>query len=148
MAITPSKECSRTWSRIGTPSSQKTKSPRWLRFMTLCRMNILVVFLIGALMGGLNGVGIFFEPREPYKIEILLAATLKGVLISLLTGFSLGPSSSWLRGAGFGMLYGFAFGLVIFLAKGAFKSKDAPYVVPMSIVTGLITGVLLAKLAF
>ena len=107
---------------------------------TLCCMNILIVLLVGAFMGGLNGVGIFFDPREPYKIEILLAATLKGVLISLLTGFSLSPGSSWLRGAGFGMLYGFAFGLVIFLAKGAFKSKDAPYVVPMSIVTGLITG--------
>ena len=52
-------------------------------------MNILIALLIGALMGGPNGVGIFFEPREPYKIEILLAATLKGVLISLLTGFSL-----------------------------------------------------------
>jgi hypothetical protein len=113
-----------------------------------CRMNILIALLIGAFMGGLNGVGIFFEPSEPYKIEILLAATLKGVLISLLTGFSLGPGDSWLRGAGFGMLYGFAFGLVIFLAKGAFKSKDAPYVVPMSIVTGLITGVLLANFAF
>ena len=115
---------------------------------TLCRMNILIVLLVGAFMGGINGVGIFFEPREPYKIEILLAATVKGVLISLLTGFSLSPGSSWLRGAGFGMLYGFAFGLVIFLAKGAFKSKDAPYVVPMSIVTGLITGVLLANFAF
>jgi hypothetical protein len=69
-------------------------------------------------------------------------------LISLLTAFSLGPSSSWLRGAGFGMLYGFGYGLVIFLAKGAFKSKDAPYGVPMSIITGLITGVLLTNLAF
>jgi len=65
-----------------------------------CRMNILIALLIGAFIGGLNGVGIFFEPREPYKIEILLAATLKGVLISLLSGFSLGPGSSWLRGAG------------------------------------------------
>ena len=111
-------------------------------------MNILVVLFIGALMGFFNGVGIFFEPREPYKVEILLAATLKGILIGLLTAFSLGPSSSWLRGAGFGMLYGFAFGLVIFLAKGAFKSKDAPYVVPMSVITGLITGVLLANFAF
>jgi len=111
-------------------------------------MNISAVLIIGAIMGGVNGVGIFFEPREPYKIEILLAATLKGILISLLTAFSLGAGRSWLRGAGFGMLYGFAFGLVIFLAKGAFKSKDAPYVVPMSIVTGLITGVLLANLAF
>src|ERR1700751_2197058 len=99
-------------------------------------------------MGALNGVGIFFEPREPYKIEILLAAILKGVLISLLTGFSLGLGSSWLRGAGFGMLYGFSFGLVICLTKGAFKSKDAPYVVPMSVVTGLITGVLLVNFAF
>src|ERR1700746_2924324 len=110
-------------------------------------MNISIVILTGAIMGVLNGVGIFFEPREPYKVEILLAATLKGVLISLLTGFSLAPGSAWLRGAGFGMLYGFAFGLVIFLAKGAFKSKDAPYVVPMSIVIGLITGRLLAHFA-
>ena len=99
-------------------------------------------------MGGLNGVGIFFEPREPYKVEILLAAILKGILISLLTAFLLGVGSSWLRGAGFGMLYGFAFALVIFLAKGAFKSKDAPYVVPMGIITGLLTGVLLANFAF
>src|ERR1700731_3100708 len=111
-------------------------------------MNILVVLFIGAFMGFFDGVGIFFEPREPYKVEILLAATLKGIVISFVAAFSLGPGCSWLRGAGFGMLYGFAFGLVIFLAKGAFKSKDAPYVVPMSVITGLITGVLLANFAF
>jgi hypothetical protein len=37
-------------------------------------MNIVIVVLIGALMGALGGVGIFFEPREPYQVEILLAA--------------------------------------------------------------------------
>src|ERR1700738_3185744 len=111
-------------------------------------MNLTLVILIGAVMGALNGVGIFFEPREPYKVEILLAATLKGILSSLLTALSLGGRSPWWHGAGYGALYGFAFGLVIFLAKGAFKSKDAPYVVPTSIVTGLITGVLLANFAF
>ena len=107
-----------------------------------------IVVLIGAVMGALGGVGIFFEPREPYKIEILLTATLKGILISLLTALSLGGRSPWWHGAGYGMLYGFSFGLVIFLAKGAFKSKDAPYVVPSSTIIGLITGVLLAKFAF
>jgi hypothetical protein len=111
-------------------------------------MNIIIVVLIGAAMGALNGVGIFFEPREPYKVEILLAATLKGILISLLIAFSLGGPSPWWHGAGYGALYGFAFGLVVFLAKGAFKSKDTPYVVPTSIVTGLITGVLLGYFAF
>jgi hypothetical protein len=111
-------------------------------------MNMIIVVLIGAVMGALDGVGIFFEPREPYKIEILLAATLKGVLVSLLTALSLGGRSPWWHGAGYGLLYGFSFALVIFLAKGAFKSKDAPYVVPSGIVLGLITGVLIAKFAF
>jgi hypothetical protein len=111
-------------------------------------MNIIIVVLIGAVMGALDGVGIFFEPSEPYKIEILLAATLKGVLVSLLTALSLGGRSPWWHGAGYGLLYGFSFALVIFLAKGAFKSKDAPYVVPSGIVLGLITGVLIAKFAF
>ena len=111
-------------------------------------MNVIIVVLIGAIMGALDGVGIFFEPREPYKIEILLAATLKGILVSLLTALSLGGRSPWWHGAGYGLLYGFSFALVIFLAKGAFKSKDAPYVVPSGIVLGLITGVLIAKFAF
>jgi uncharacterized membrane protein len=111
-------------------------------------MNIIIVVLIGAIMGALDGVGIFFEPREPYKVEILLAATLKGVLVSLLTALSLGGRSPWWHGAGYGLLYGFSFALVIFLAKGAFKSKDAPYVVPSGLILGLITGLLITKFAF
>ena len=110
-------------------------------------MNVTVILAIGAVMGALGGAGIFFEPREPYNIEILAASILKGVLISLLTALSLGRSAPWWHGAGYGMLYGFSFGLVIFLAKGAFKSKDAPYVVPSSIVVGLIIGVLLNHFA-
>ena len=39
-----------------------------------------------------------------------------------------------------GALYGLAFGLVIYLAKGGPKSGDAPYVVPSGIITGGLTG--------
>jgi hypothetical protein len=111
-------------------------------------MNLPVVLLIGAILGALSGVGVFFEPREAYKIEIMLAATLKGALISLLTALSLGNTAPWSRGACFGAMYGFAFGVVIFLAKGGFKSKDAPYVVPSSVIVGLIGGVLVARIGF
>jgi hypothetical protein len=104
-------------------------------------MNIGLVILIGGVAGFLDGVGIFFQPREPYKIEILCAAILKGILVSVMTALSLTKLSTWLAAAGLGLLYGFAFALVIFLAKGAFKSKDAPYVVPSGIVLGLLTGV-------
>jgi len=110
-------------------------------------MNLGLVILIGAIAGALDGVGIFFEPREPYKIEILFAAILKGILVSVTTALSLTSQSSWLHAAGFGLLYGFLFALVIFLAKGAFKSKDAPYVVPSGVVLGVLTGLAVWKFA-
>jgi len=110
-------------------------------------MNIALVILIGVIAGGLDGVGIFFEPREPYKIEILFAAILKGILVSVTTALSLTKQSTWWQAAGFGLLYGFLFALVIFLAKGAFKSKDAPYVVPSGVVLGLLTGIAVWKFA-
>jgi drug/metabolite transporter (DMT)-like permease len=58
-------------------------------------MNFLTVVVIGVVLGVLDGVGIFFEPKEPYKWQILFAATLKGVLVALLTGFSLAATTRW-----------------------------------------------------
>ena len=72
---------------------------------------------------------------------------LKGILVSVTTALSLTKQSTWLRAAGFGLLYGFLFALVIFLAKGAFKSKDALYVVPSGIVLGFLTGIAVWKFA-
>jgi hypothetical protein len=103
-------------------------------------MNFLIVVLIGAVLGALDGVGIFFEPKEPYKWQILGAATLKGVLVSLLTGFSLSTTTRWWSAMVIGALYGLAFGLVIYLAKGGPKSGDAPYVIPSGIITGGLIG--------
>lgn len=48
-------------------------------------MNLLAAVVIGAVLSALDGMGIFFEPKEPYKWQILFAATLKGVLVALLT---------------------------------------------------------------
>ena len=103
-------------------------------------MSLPIVMLIGAVLGALDGVGIFFEPREPYKWQILCAATLKGVLVALLTGFSTTAIMRWWLAMAIGALYGLAFGLVIYLAKGGPKSGDAPYVVPSGIITGALTG--------
>src|SRR5262245_61629989 len=106
-------------------------------------MSLPIVILIGAVLGALSGAGIFFEPREPYKWQIVCAATLKGVLIALLTGFSITGSTRWWLAMAIGALYGFAFGLVVYLAKGGPKSGDAPYVLPSSIVTGGLSGLLI-----
>ena len=109
-------------------------------------VNFLVVVVIGAVLGVLDGVGIFFEPKEPYKWQILSAATLKGVLVALLTGFSLSATSRWWSAMITGGLYGLALALVIYLAKGGPKSGDAPYVVPSGIITGGLTGLFIVIL--
>ena len=111
-------------------------------------MRTPVVLLIGAIIGALDGVGIFFAPGEPYKVEIFFAAILKGILVSLIIGLSLARRRSWLRGAGFGLLYGCGIALVVFLAKGGFRSMGAPYVVPSGIVMGALTGILVSRFGF
>jgi len=111
-------------------------------------VNFLVVVVIGVVLGVLDGVGIFFEPKEPYKWQILFAATLKGVLVALLTGFSLAATTRWWSAMALGALYGCAFGLVIYLAKGGPKSGDAPYVIPGGIITGGLIGLFIVIWAF
>ncbi len=108
-------------------------------------MRMLNVVIIGAMFGFLDGVGIFFEPREPYKWQILGAAILKGVLVAMLTGFSLAVAMRWWMAAGVGALYGLAFSLVIYLAKGGPQSGDAPYVIPSGVITGAIIGITILR---
>ena len=110
-------------------------------------MNFLVVVIIGAVVGALDGVGILFEPKEPYKWQILFAATFKGVLVALLTGFSLAVTARWWSAMTVGAIYGLAFSLVIYLAKGGPKSGDAPYVIPSGIVTGGLAGLFIVLFA-
>ncbi len=111
-------------------------------------MDLTSVLLLGAVVGVGGGAGIFWAKEEPYKVQILLASTLRGVLVSLLTAYALTPSASWVRGAGLGAVFGLATGTMVFLAKGGFRSKDAPYILPSSLVTGAITGALLVLLVF
>ena len=125
----------------------KVEKQVWLVYPRNTWMSLPIVILIGALLGGLSGASIFFEPKEPYKWQILCAATLKGVLIALLTGFSIAATTRWWSAMIIGALYGFAFGLVIYLAKGGPKSGDAPYVIPSGIITGALTGLFIVMWA-
>ncbi len=101
---------------------------------------MLKVVGVGATLGFVGAVGIYFAPEEPYPGYITLAGTLSGVTIALLIttvvtrDSSLGPCLGW--GAAMGLLAS----ATIFLAKGAWTSWDAPFVMPTGVVTGLILG--------
>jgi hypothetical protein len=61
---------------------------------------------------------------------------------------NLNVGSSWFAGSGLGLMYGFLSGLVVFLAKGGFESKDAPYVVLGASISGGLAGLIIVTFAF
>jgi hypothetical protein len=112
-------------------------------------MNLLTTLIIGAAVHALLGASVFFAKEEPYKVQIFVATTLKGLLVALLIAFSLQARASqsvW-AGAGYGLLYGLAFGVIVFLAKGA-DFKSTPHVLSGSVIQGVVTGALIALFAF
>jgi hypothetical protein len=110
-------------------------------------MNVPVTIAVGAAMGFLGAVTVYFDARVPNKLLLVAAGTLKGVLVGLLTGFSLSVHSGWLVAAGFGALYGVLSGTVVVLSKGAGALQHAVYILPSAVITGTLTGILIAWLA-
>jgi hypothetical protein len=106
-------------------------------------MNVPVVSVIGAGLGLLGAAGIYFEPQESYKTHIVAAGTLRGALVALLTASFLTDGPGWPVAVGLGALFGLLFGAVVYLAKGGRASGDAPFILPMSILTGGLTGLLI-----
>ena len=102
--------------------------------------DMLKVAGVGATLGFLGAVGIYFAPDEPYPGYITLAGTLGGVTIALLITTVVTRNSSLGRCLGWGAAMGLLASATIFLAKGAWTSWNAPFVVPTGIVTGLILG--------
>ena len=101
---------------------------------------MLKVAGVGAAFGFLGAVGIYFAPEEPYPGYITLAGTLFGVIIALLITTVVTRNSSLGECLGWGAAMGLLASATVFLAKGAWTSWDAPFVVPTGIVTGVILG--------
>lgn len=95
---------------------------------------------VGATLGFLGAVGIYFAPGEPYPGYITLAGTLSGVTIAWLITAVIRRNASRGQCLGWGAAMGLLASATVFLAKGAWTSWDAPFVVPTGIVMGIIRG--------
>ena len=102
--------------------------------------DMLKVGGVGATLGFLGAAGIYFAPGEPYPGYITLAATLSGVTIAWLITAVIRRNSSLGQCLGWGAAMGLLASATVFLAKGAWTSWDAPFVVPTGIVMGIILG--------
>ncbi len=98
----------------------------------------LGIVLAGAAVGFLGAVGIYFDPQEPYKHFVVAAGTLSGVVLALLIWTVVDSTTAvmpaLLAGAGLGLLLS----ATTFLAKGGWVSGDAPFIIPTTVVSGMI----------
>ncbi len=98
----------------------------------------LGIVFAGAVVGFLGAVGIYFDPEEPYKHFIVAAGTLSGVVLALLISTVVDSTTAvlpaLLAGAGLGLLLS----ATTYLAKGGWVSGDAPFIIPTTVVSGVI----------
>ena len=112
----------------------------------LSHVMIAQVAVVGAVVGCLGVVGIYWAPDEPYKHWIVAAGLLNGVVNSLLMTVFIRQRSSIGSALLVGALCGLVTATVVFLAKGGWSSGDAPYVIPTGVVEGLVLGMVVRRL--
>ena len=105
-------------------------------------MHLAIALLIGAIIGALNGISIFFVKEEPYKIEVFLATTLRNAMVGQLIYYALDINDQWWYSLLLGGSFGLVLGLVVFLATGGFKTRHQWMVLPLALFTGMLTGIL------
>ncbi len=98
------------------------------------------VAAIGASLGFVSAVGIYFDPAEPYPGFVTIAGTLHGIVTALLLTTTVTKESTVQQSLLWGVLYGLLTGSMGFFAEGAWASWNAPYIVPTAIVVGVILG--------
>ena len=109
------------------------------RFAAMSKVRMILVAL-GASLGFVSAVGIYFDPAEPYPGFVTIAGTLHGIVTALLLTTTVSKESTVAQSLLWGVLYGLLTGSMGFFAEGAWASWDAPYIVPTAIVVGVILG--------
>ena len=98
------------------------------------------IIVVGAGLGFLTAVGVYFDPGELYPGFVTVAGTLLGVTVALLVTTVVTDATTVLQSFAWGALFGLLPALVVFFAKGGWVSWDAPFVVPTAIGIGAILG--------
>lgn len=106
-----------------------------------------VVAALGAGVGFVSAVGIYFDPGEPYPGFVTIAGTLHGIVTALLLTTTVTERSTVAQSLLWGAAYGLLTGSMGFFAEGAWASWNAPYIVPTAIVVGLMLGPLVRRVS-
>ena len=109
-------------------------------------LHLLSVLAIGAGLGLMSTLGIFFDPRAGGKTPVICAGTLRGLLTGLLVASTVPVGASSLIAAMSGAVYGGVIGLMVVLSHGKDARNHVLYVLPPAIVAGAVIGAVVVHL--
>jgi hypothetical protein len=105
-------------------------------------MHVAVVLGMGAVPGALGASGIFFDRRTEAKGYFVVAGTIRGGLVALLVTSTSPAASGLIAGASLGALYGGRHCIDGDSLTSEECEKACEYILPPSIVSGALIGVL------
>jgi hypothetical protein len=108
--------------------------------------HLISLLAIGAVLGLVSTAGIYFDPRAGGKVQIICAGGIRGLLVALLVASTTPVLSDWLMATALGAIYGAVIGFMIVLSHGSEARHHALYVLPPSVISGGLIGVLIGRL--
>lgn len=108
-------------------------------------MHTEVIIAIGAILGVVSTLGIYFDRHTDGKPYVVAAGAIRGILVALLVASTPGVSGLRLRASVLGGIYGAVVALMIVLSHGRSARQHARYIFPPSIISGALIGVLIAR---
>ena len=109
-------------------------------------LHLLSVLGVGAGLGLVSTLGIYFDPRAGGKTQVICAGTIRGFLTALLVASTVPAWTGSLMAAMFGAIYGWVIALMIVLSHGKDARSHVLYVLPPSIVAGAVIGAVVVHL--
>jgi hypothetical protein len=108
--------------------------------------HLLSALAIGAALGLVSIAGIYFDPRVGGKFHVICAGTIRGSLVALLVASTIPAAGGWFTATVLGALYGAVIALMIVLSHGKGARGHAIYVIPPSVISGGLIGLLIEQL--
>jgi hypothetical protein len=93
-------------------------------------MRLTLILAIGAALGLISTLGIYFDTRAQGRIRVNFAGAIRGLLVALLVTFATPKGAGWILAIGFGALYGALIATMVVLAQGTNALKHIAYLLP------------------
>jgi hypothetical protein len=106
---------------------------------------VITGLAVGMIVGFVEGTLLYLIPEDVRHRRVLMATMLKGALLGVSIGLLLRPGRM-LIGAVLGAALGFVLSRVSFIREGGMAKEERSYAVPISVVSGLVIGILTVAL--